>query len=78
MFGPNSELTAICMCLRGGVNGSAHQWEPDWIDATLEMLNARLSTWERGGSREERLDNAVKQLVEATILEVRSFDWWQK
>ncbi len=72
------DLCSICMELRSGVNGYADEWRSVYIKEVIGMLRARLETWREAGKREERMDNAVKELVMATIEEVESYDWRQK
>lgn len=81
LFGRSHEsmLPSICMSVRIGVNGSGDEWEPSLIRETLEMLKARIDTWEDSVCQKEAaVDDAVKNLVQATISEVTSYGWWQE
>lgn len=74
--GVGSTLPEICMALRIGVNGSGDEWDPTFIRQAVEMLKARLQTWLPSTSRDERVDEAVRLLVQATIDEVEGYTWW--
>ncbi len=79
LFGTAWTLLEVCMNLRMGVNGAADEWEPYHIADTVKMLEARLETWQNSiYEKGEKFDAAVRQLVFATIEEVKSYDWWQK
>lgn len=66
-------LPEICLGLRGACNGSADPWQPDLVKETLAMLQARMDSWRPGRKVEERFDNAVKELVAATMEEVKAY-----
>ena len=76
--GPHSNLASVCMSLRWGVNGSADAWDPALITAHVHLLEMRLATWQQSDTRAKRVDNAVHELVRATIEEVKSYTWWQE
>ncbi len=67
---PGLDLPSICMLLRAGVNGSADEWESSRVRETLDMLGSRLDSWYESNPETQRVDDAVKELVKATRLEV--------
>jgi hypothetical protein len=72
LFG-DMDLPSICLALRAGVNGMADYMDVDQVKNGLKMLQMRLDTWESGFKGAERFDNAVKEMVIATIEEVRTY-----
>jgi len=69
----NLELPTICLALRAGVNGMDDPMDEKRVRKALVMLQMRLDTWEPSYNKSERLDSAVKEMVAATIEEVRSY-----
>ncbi len=76
---PTSTLPEVCMDLRMAVNGSADGWDVAYIRRVVRMLQSRLATWQPTlYEKSRRVDAAVHALVEATLAEVQSYDWWQE
>lgn len=73
LFGPQLMLPEICMNLRMAVNGSADPWPPEQVRETVAMFWARLATWQVQGQRSKRVDDAVRELVAATLAEVEEY-----
>lgn len=71
LFGQMTTLPEICLAVRGAVNGAADPWPTEKVDETLVMLRSRLNTWQESSRTYTRVDNAVKEMVLATIEEVK-------
>jgi hypothetical protein len=69
---PGQCLPEICLALRRGCNGSGEPWAEADVRATLDLLQRALATWEEetGPAFARRFDEAVRNLVQATIAEV--------
>ncbi len=72
-FGDDISIVEICMWLRQQVNGSITPWPQRRVDTTLALLKSRIKTWVTGNLRQSRFDNAVYELIQATIKEVESY-----
>lgn len=72
LFGRQIMLPEICLNLRMAVNGSADPWPDDQIEKTVYILQRRLDLWIDSHSRYKRVDDAVKELVIATLAEVKN------
>lgn len=76
--GARPTLLDICQSLRSGVNGSADEWKPENIREVVGMLRATLDTWRPSLGKLTCFDDAVHRLIDATLTEVISYDWWQE
>lgn len=66
-------LPQICMELRMACNGSATPYRPEYVEKVVAMLKERLRTWEDSPPKYARFDNAVRELVAATIAEAAAY-----
>lgn len=79
LCGPGSELPSICLALRAGINGTSDPWPQETVVEYLMMLRWRLNEWrEPATEQSRRLDDAVKEMVAATVAEVESYLGWQQ
>ena len=66
-------ITEFCFGLRNSVDGSAEPISKEQEQQDLSYLRLVLETWVPSTPHQERLDNAVKELVSATIEEVETY-----
>ena len=64
---PGKDILEICLTLRTTHNGLGESLPVTLVEDSLDMLKARVATWRPGKPIEERFDNAVLELVKATI-----------
>jgi hypothetical protein len=66
-------LLELCLELRMQANGSADWWGEHDEDRALLYLKERMEHWIAPQPSGQRFDDAVLELVKATIFEVESF-----
>ena len=70
-------LPEICLYLRAGANRSCPLWTAEEIAECVDMLEARLDTWQPSHlAADAEFDAAVRHLVACTIRNVRAYPWW--
>lgn len=62
---PGPTLPEICLAARASTDGSADPWPDSHLEATRDMLLARLATWSKG--RGDMIDNAVNLMMRAAV-----------
>ena len=60
-------LPEICIELRHAVNGAADPWPDKEIAETVRMLTMRLDTWHASIRWDQRFDDAVREMILATL-----------
>ena len=77
LFGASLTLPAACIDLRMAVNGSSDPWPAEKVKDAVDYLRHRLSYWRDSNDAYRAVDDAVRNLVQATLGEVCRDDSWQ-
>ena len=62
-----STLVDTCLLLRMSLNGSADPWPDADILKAVHLLQKRLEVWSPSRLDDEEMDNAIQDLVKATL-----------
>jgi hypothetical protein len=66
LFG-DEYLPTICTRLRAQMSGASDPWDDDLVGAAVALLRERLACWVPSHPTNRRFDDAVRELVEATL-----------
>lgn len=69
LFG-HMTLPKICIELRQSLCGAADPWPDEDVAACVQLLKDRLESWRPSRPNDERFDNAMREVVRATLAEV--------